>query len=453
MGPAVTGDGLHEPPRSGNVGLVDVADAPVALAPCLQVPPAGLAITSQQPQTVGNDAAALDSRVVTAFRSLALPSSIESRLNPWRGLPLASTMPHLMTWTPWHFIIVAIAGWMNRQQQEVIAYLQEENRILREKLGQKRILLNDAQKRRLATAAMKLGRDLLRQFGTLLSPDTLLRWHRWLVARKYDGAARRGKPGPAPRKANMIRKLVLQMAEQNPSWGYGHIHGELKGLGYDVSWQSVRRVMLDHGLLPDPDKPYKTTWKTFLQSHRESIAAADFFTVEAWTMGGLQRFLVFFVLELSTRKVEIVGTHADPCEAQMLQWARNLTDAEDGFLKDKRILIHDRDPLFTKKFRDTLKAAGVHCLKVPRWSPNLNAHCEAWVRAIKSECLNKMILFGEAHVRHVMSEYVGHYLTERPHRVLGHRVVEPETPMPREGLVLCRERLGGLLKTYYRQAA
>lgn len=191
-----------------------------------------------------------------------------------------------MTFTPWTFITVAVAGWMNRQQQEVIEYLREENRIPREKLGSKRLLLNADQKRRLAARGKALGRRLLEQFGTLFSPDTILRWHRWLIARKYDGSAHRGKPGPAPTKANLIRKLVLQMAEQNPSWGYGHIHGELKGLGYDVSWQTVRRVMLDHGLLPDPDKPYRTTWKTFHKSHWESIAAADFFTMEAWTMGG-----------------------------------------------------------------------------------------------------------------------------------------------------------------------
>jgi hypothetical protein len=142
-----------------------------------------------------------------------------------------------MTWTPWHFLIVAISGWMNREQQQVIDYLREENRILREKLGRKRIILNESQKLRLATAAMKLGKDLLQQWGTLFSPATLLRWHRWFVARKYDGS---GKRGPAPKKANSIRKLVLQMAEENPSWGYGHIHGELKGLGYKVSWQWAR---------------------------------------------------------------------------------------------------------------------------------------------------------------------------------------------------------------------
>ena len=110
-------------------------------------------------------------------------------------------------------------------------------------------------------AAAKLGRDLLRQFGTLFSPETLLKWNRTLVARKYDGSDRRGKRGPKPTKANMIRKLVIQMAQENGTWGYGRIYGELKKLGYDVHWQTVRRVMLDHGLLDDPDKPYKSTWK------------------------------------------------------------------------------------------------------------------------------------------------------------------------------------------------
>jgi len=313
-----------------------------------------------------------------------------------------------MTIKPWTFFAVAVAGWMNRQQQQVIEYLRTENQILREKLGTKRVLLNESQKCRLATAAMKLGKDLLRKWGTLFSPETILRWHRWFVARKYDGTDRRGRRGPVPTKANMVRKLVLEMAEANASWGYGHIHGELKGLGYDVSWQTVRRIMLDAGLLPDPDKPYKTTWKTFIQSHWESIAACDFFSTEVWGLKGLTRYMVFFVIELATRKVEIVGIHADPCETQMVQWARNLTDAEDGFLKGKRILIHDRDPLFTKKFHDTLQAAGVRGLKLPKMSPNLSPYAERFVLAIKSECLDKMILFGEKHLRYVIENYISH---------------------------------------------
>ena len=137
----------------------------------------------------------------------------------------------------------------------------------------------------------------------------------------------------------------------------------------------------------------------------------------------------------------------------MIQWARNLTDTQDGFLKGKRILIHDRDPLFTKKFSETLRAAGVRALKLPKRAPNLNPYSERYVLSIKSECLDKMVLFGEKQVRYVVEQYNAHYLTERPHRVLGRRIIEPDTPMPTEGEVLCRERLGGLLKTYFRKAA
>jgi len=357
-----------------------------------------------------------------------------------------------MTWKPWTFFLVAVAGWMNRQQQDAISHLRIENLVLREKLGQKRIILNDNQKRRLAAAAMKLGKDVLRQFGTLFSPDTILRWNRMLIASKYNGSG--GKRGPKPKKANSIRKLVLQMAADNPGWGYGRIYGEFKKLSYDVHWQTVRRVMLDAGLLPDPDKPYKTTWKTFIQSHWESLAAADFFTVETWGLKGLTRYLVLFVIDVSTRRVQIVGIHADPCEKQMLQWARNLTDTEDGFLKGKRILIHDRDPLYTKKFVAILKAAGVRALKLPKRSPNLNSFCESWIRGAKRECFDKIVFFGEKHVRYVVEQYVEHFLTERPHEGLEYRrPVEPEAPPPLDGPVKCHERLGGLLKSYYRDAA
>jgi putative transposase len=359
-----------------------------------------------------------------------------------------------MIWKPWTFFMVALAGWMNRQQQEAIAYLKVENCILREKLGHKRLILNESQKRRLAEAAVRLPRQLLREVGTLFSPSTLLRWHRWLVARKYDGSDRRGKRGPKPTKANMIRKLVIQMAQENPSWGYGRINGELKKLGYDVHWQTVRRVMLDHGFLDDPDKPYRPSWKDFLKSHWDSLAACDFFSCEAWGLKGLTRYMVFFVIDVSTRRIEITGIHADPCETQMLQYARNLTDAQDGFLKGKRVLIHDRDPLYTNKFRETLWAAGVRSLKLPKRSPNLNALAEAFVASVRREALNKMILFGERHVRHVISSFAEHYNTERPHKALDYRrPIEPDIPPTLEGVVKCHERLGGLLKSYYREAA
>jgi len=174
--------------------------------------------------------------------------------------------------------------------------------------------------------------------------------------------------------------------------------------------------MLDHGTLPDPDRPYKTSWKTFIKSHWESIGACDFFSVEAWCPTGLKRFLVFFVIDLATRRVEIAGIHADPCEEQMIQYARNLTDAHDGFLRGKRVLIHDPDPLYTKKFTQTLRAPGVRCLKTPKQSPNLNAYAERFVWSIKHECSDKMIFFGEKSVRHTVGDYTEHYNKECPPR-------------------------------------
>ena len=404
---------------------------------------------------------------------------------------------------PWQFILMTMASWLNKEQQAVIEYRDEEIRILKEKLGKKRILLNDAQKRRLATAAAKVGRDALGKIGALFSPETLLRWHQSLVAKKYDGSEKRGKRGPEATKAKEIRDLVIKLATENPGWGHGRIHGELKELGHKVSRATVRRVMLAHGLLNDPDRPKKTTWRTFIESHFECLHACDFFSVEAWTLKGLQRFLVFFVIEIHSRRVEIVGIHADPCETQMIQYARNLTDPENGFLKGgKRILIHDRDPLFTKKFCQTLRASGVRALKLPKQSPNLNPWAERFILSIKSECLSKMILFGEGGVRHAVSNYVEYYLRERVHSALGRRIIQEGEPSPVNmeassdvaatssaavpnvvamvpgatavpgaeappvsppksrpvvpvtiDEIRCRERLGGLLKSYYRQAA
>ena len=352
----------------------------------------------------------------------------------------------------WHFLLVALAGWMNRQQQEVIEYLKEENRILREKLGPGRIRLDVAQKRRLATAAFKVGRKLLQDCATFFSPDTLLKWHRMLVARKYNGA---GKRGPKAKKANEIRDHVLRMKAQNQDWGYGHIHGELKKLGFKVSWQTVRRIMIEHGLMDDPKHKKKMNWTTFIRAHLESLAACDFFTVEAWTPKGLKRFLVYFAIDLSSRRVHIAGIDQAPDEAWMLQQARNLTDPEHGFLKGKRFMIHDRDPLFTKQFKATLRVGGVRTLKMPKQSPNLNSFSERFVQSIQVECLNKMILFGEQHVRYVVEQYAEQFYNhERPHQGLGNRtIIQPLKTPPSTGRILCRERLGGLLKSYYRKAA
>ncbi|MEM6259403.1 MAG: integrase core domain-containing protein [Planctomycetota bacterium] len=207
-----------------------------------------------------------------------------------------------------------------------------------------------------------------------------------------------------------------------------------------------------NGLDPVPDRD-KLSWDDFLKAHCASLAAADFFTVEAWHNFRLIRYLVLFVIDLKTRKVEIVGIAPEPDGRWMKQMARNMTDCFDEPLKDKTMLIHDRDPLFTKKFRQILKAAGVSCKRLPARSPNLNAYAERFVRSIKHECLNKMIFFSEKQLRHVINEYVEYYNTERPHQGIGNVPITPTDEQPIVGKIQCKERLGGMLKHYQRKAA
>ena len=195
------------------------------------------------------------------------------------------------------------------------------------------------------------------------------------------------------------------------------------------------------------------SWNEFLRSHWGAIAACDFLTVEVLTLRGLVRYHVLIVIDLATRRVEIGGITCDPTGAWMLQAARNLLDAEEGFLLGKTHLIMDRDPVFTKDVREFLRGAGVDPVRLPARSPNLNAFAERFVLSIKSECLNRLILLGEGHLRLAVREYVAHYNRERPHQGLGGAFVVAPANENASGPIECTERLGGLLRFYSRQAA
>ena len=173
----------------------------------------------------------------------------------------------------------------------------------------------------------------------------------------------------------------------------------LKRLGHDVARNTITAILKDHGIEPAPERGTKTPWKTFLAAHWDGLAAADFFTVEVLTLGGLVRYVVFFVMKLKTRTVEIAGITCQPHEAWMTQVARNLTDAGDGFLRGVSYLILDRDPLYTATFRRLLRDSGVRPLVLPARSPNLNAFAERFVRSAKSECLARIVPLGEGHLR------------------------------------------------------
>jgi len=225
-------------------------------------------------------------------------------------------------------LLICFAGWLNRNQQNVIEYLQEEVKVLKELLG-KKPRFNDDQRRRLAAKAKKLGRDRLRRFASIVSPQTLLNWHRRLIARKYDGSSRRS-PGRPPTPAK-VQELILRMARENRSWGYTRIQGALKNLGHEVGRSSIAKILKDAGLDGAPDRQKRTTWKEFLRTHFDVLAATDFFTVEVWTALGLVRYHVLFVIRLATREVQIAGIIPEPHGRWMKQIARNLTDGLDGF--------------------------------------------------------------------------------------------------------------------------
>lgn len=184
-------------------------------------------------------------------------------------------------------LLLILAGWVNRQQQQIIDFQRTEIDVLKEKLGKRRILLNDDQRRRLAVKGKVLGRKVLEEIGGLFTPDTILRWHRELVAQKWDYSQRRAKkPGRRP-TPEQIAQLVVQMARENPTWGYDRIQGALANLGHEISDQTVGNILKAHGIEPVPERKRQTTWKSFLKSHWEVLEAIDFTTIEVWTKGGL----------------------------------------------------------------------------------------------------------------------------------------------------------------------
>jgi transposase InsO family protein len=348
-------------------------------------------------------------------------------------------------------LILAVSGWLNRHQQRILDYLKEENRVLKEQLGERRPRLTDDQRRRLAVKGKAIGRKMLGEYASLVTPDTILWWYRKLIARKWDYSEKRGGPGRT-RVMDEIRILVLRMAFET-RWGYTRIQGALRNLGFVVGRNTVANILKEHGLDGAHRRQEKSTRRIFLKSHWDCLAAMDFFTVEVLTWKGFVTYYVLLAMELSTRRVELAGITPYPGEAFMAQVARNLTDEFDGFFRGKRYVIMDRDGKFTATFRRILREAGVKAVRLPPRSPDLNSQMERFVRTIKEECLRRMILFGESMLRRAINEFLAHYQGERNHQGLENRLIEPKEDIgTATGRVVCRRRLGGVLKYYYRKA-
>jgi len=338
---------------------------------------------------------------------------------------------------PFQVLLVTLAGWVNRRQQRVIAYLVEENRVLLEQLGGRVPRLNDDQRRRLAAKGQILGQRALAEVATIVTPDTILRWHKRLIAAKWSYAAKRaGRPGIMKE----VRALVVRFAQENSSWGYCRIQGALRNLGHRVAPSTIGKTLKEHGIKPAPDRP--SSWRVFLKGHWGELAATDFFTTEVWTLGGLKTYYVLFLLEVKSRRVHFAGLTTSPTDIFMGKAAEGAA----GFLKGCRYLIHDRDTKYSLHFRIVMKAAGVSLIRTPFQAPNANAYAERFVRSIKEECLGRIILFGEGHLRHAIDEYLAHYQGERNHQEIGNELIDGQSSIG-SGLGRSGDRLGGCYGT------
>jgi putative transposase len=275
-----------------------------------------------------------------------------------------------------------------------------------------------------------------------VKPETLLRWHRQLVARRWSYAQRTpGRPPLAP----SLRTLILRFARENPHWGYRRIVGELKGLGVIASATSVRKVLLEAGLQPAPERT-RSSWRAFLRQQAAGVLACDFLTVET---AFLQRIYVLFFISLATRRIEYIACTSGPDGRWVAQQARNLV-MQFGDEHAFRFLVHDRDTKFSHAFDEVFRTEGLTVIRTPVQAPNANAYAERWVRTLRADCLDRILILGQRHLEHVLHVYRRHYNEHRPHRALC--LLPPNgrdpTSLHPTGRLHRRDLLGGLIHEY-----
>jgi len=320
-----------------------------------------------------------------------------------------------------------------------IVVLRHELSVLRRQAG--RPALRPSDRVFLAAASRLLPRSRWSSF--LVTPATLLRWHRRLVARRWTYASRAGRPPVG----GETRELVLRLARENPRWGYQRIAGEINGLGLKVSATTVRKILREAGIGPAGDRP-GLSWRRFVRQQAQSMLAVDFFTIDTISF---QRLYVLFFIELDSRRVHLAGCTANPTGAWVTQQARQIAWTLQEQQAQFRFLIRDRDAKFTRSFDAVFTSEGIRVVKTPVRAPKANAFAERFVGTVRRECLDWLLILNRRHLEHVLRVFVDHYNTRRPHRSL--ELIPPEPidrhqPASSSRDVKRRDRLGGLIHEY-----
>jgi putative transposase len=334
-----------------------------------------------------------------------------------------------------------------REKEIEIVLLRHQLRLLERQVA--RPTLAPADRALLAAFSRVLARRAWKT-SLFVTPATLLRWHRELVARRWTYPHRH--PGRPSTRAE-VRALVVQLARENPSWGYRRIQGELVGLGIKLAASTVWTILKQAGIEPAP-KRLEQNWSEFLRAQAASILECDFLTVDTLF---LKRFYVLFFIELASRRVHLAGITTNPDGRWVTQQARNLLmELGDKGIRP-RFLVRDRDSKFTRDFDEVFRSEGIRVIKAPLQAPKARAHAERWVGTVRRECLDRVLIVGRRHLEHVVREYAQHYNTHRPHRSLDQRTPlakppidepAPRAELPQLDLLRRRDRLGGLLREY-----
>jgi putative transposase len=333
-----------------------------------------------------------------------------------------------------------------REKEIEILLLRHQLRVLERQVG--RPQLRQADRALLAAFTRVLSRRAWRR-SAFVTPATLLRWHRELVARRWTYPHRR--PG-RPETSREIRELVIRLARENSSWGYRRIQGELVGLGIKLAASTVWTILKEAGIEPAPNR-LEANWSEFLRQQAATILECDFLTVDTLF---LKRFYVLFFIELATRRVRLAGITTNPDGRWVTQQARNLLMQLDDEGVRPRFLVRDRDSKFTRDFDEVFRSTGIRVIKAPVRAPKARAHAERWVRSVRRECLDRLLILGRRHLQHILATYVQHFNEHRPHRSLGQRPPLRAAPPTREAIgevidldrVRRHDRLGGLVHEY-----